>query len=85
MKIDELWPELTWISEQELREKTTKTWQLALERKPPLFSVSNHLESCFFLQGNGGVDGAILDGLELCLCDPAGVYIFSSLKQFWRP
>jgi putative nucleotidyltransferase with HDIG domain len=32
MKIDELWPELTWISDQELREKTTKTWQLALER-----------------------------------------------------
>jgi putative nucleotidyltransferase with HDIG domain len=32
MKIDELWPELTWISDQELREKTTKTWQLALDR-----------------------------------------------------
>ncbi len=32
MKIDELWPELAWISDQELREKTTKTWQLALER-----------------------------------------------------
>ncbi len=32
MKIDELWPELTWISDEELREKTTKTWQLALER-----------------------------------------------------
>jgi len=32
MKIDEFWPELAWISDQELREKTTKTWQLALER-----------------------------------------------------
>jgi putative nucleotidyltransferase with HDIG domain len=32
MKIDELWPELAWISDEELREKTTKTWQLALER-----------------------------------------------------
>jgi len=32
MKIDELWPELAWISDQELREKTTKTWQLALEK-----------------------------------------------------
>jgi len=32
MKIDELWPELAWISDEELREKTTKTWQLALEK-----------------------------------------------------
>ena len=32
MKIDELWPELAWITDEELREKTTKTWQLALER-----------------------------------------------------
>ena len=32
MKIDKLWPELAWITDKELREKTTKTWQLALER-----------------------------------------------------
>jgi len=32
MKIDELWPELAWISDEGLREKTTKTWQLALEK-----------------------------------------------------
>jgi putative nucleotidyltransferase with HDIG domain len=32
MKIDELWPELAWIKDKELREVTTKTWQLALER-----------------------------------------------------
>lgn len=31
-KILELWPELEWIQDQELREKTAKTWQLALER-----------------------------------------------------
>jgi putative nucleotidyltransferase with HDIG domain len=27
-----LWPELEWISDPELREKTAKTWELALER-----------------------------------------------------
>ncbi len=32
MKINELWPELAWIKDNELREKTTKTWELALER-----------------------------------------------------
>ncbi len=32
MKIDKLWHELVWITDKELREKTTKTWQLALER-----------------------------------------------------
>jgi len=28
----ELWPELEWIKEKTLREQTTKTWELALER-----------------------------------------------------
>jgi len=28
----ELWPELNWIQDEELREKTAKTWELALER-----------------------------------------------------
>ncbi len=28
----ELWPELEWISDQQLREKTARTWELALER-----------------------------------------------------
>jgi putative nucleotidyltransferase with HDIG domain len=28
----ELWPELEWIQDKELREKTTKTWALALEK-----------------------------------------------------
>ena len=27
-----LWPELEWISKKDLREKTAKTWELALER-----------------------------------------------------
>jgi putative nucleotidyltransferase with HDIG domain len=31
-KIKKLWPELDWIKEQSLREKTAKTWELALER-----------------------------------------------------
>jgi putative nucleotidyltransferase with HDIG domain len=28
----ELWPELNWIQDEELREKTAKTWELALEK-----------------------------------------------------
>lgn len=28
----ELWPELEWIKDQDLREKTAKTWELALEK-----------------------------------------------------
>lgn len=31
-EIYQLWPELTWIEDIELREKTAKTWKLALER-----------------------------------------------------
>jgi putative nucleotidyltransferase with HDIG domain len=27
-----LWPELEWIQDEELKDKTTKTWQLALKR-----------------------------------------------------
>ena len=30
--IKKLWPELDWISSESLREKTAKTWELALER-----------------------------------------------------
>jgi putative nucleotidyltransferase with HDIG domain len=30
--IYDLWPELNWIKNTDLREKTAKTWQLALER-----------------------------------------------------
>ena len=32
MNIEELWPELVWIKDVELRDKVTKTWELALER-----------------------------------------------------
>ncbi len=28
----ELWPELNWIQDQDLREKTAKTWEIALEK-----------------------------------------------------
>lgn len=31
-KVKELWPELEWINDNDLREKTAKTWALALER-----------------------------------------------------
>jgi len=32
MDINELWPELAWIKDKELRQATTKTWELALEK-----------------------------------------------------
>ncbi len=32
MDINELWGELTWIEDPDLRAQTTKTWELALER-----------------------------------------------------
>ena len=32
MNIKKLWPELEWIQDEELREKTARTWELALER-----------------------------------------------------
>ncbi|MCD4790880.1 MAG: hypothetical protein K8R37_12855 [Bacteroidales bacterium] len=31
-KVLELWPELEWIQDEDLREKTARTWELALER-----------------------------------------------------
>jgi putative nucleotidyltransferase with HDIG domain len=31
-KINKLWPELEWIGDVSLREKTARTWELALER-----------------------------------------------------
>lgn len=31
-KVKKLWPELEWIQDEELREKVTHTWRLALER-----------------------------------------------------
>ncbi len=30
--VRELWPELEWISDEDLREKTARTWEIALER-----------------------------------------------------
>ena len=32
MNIYERWPELNWIEDKDLREKTAKTWELALEK-----------------------------------------------------
>ncbi len=31
-KVYDLWPELTWIKNEELREKTARVWEIALER-----------------------------------------------------
>ncbi len=33
-RVRELWPELEWIQDANLREKTTRTWALAFERSP---------------------------------------------------
>jgi putative nucleotidyltransferase with HDIG domain len=32
MDINQMWPELAWIKDKELRQATTKTWELALEK-----------------------------------------------------
>ena len=32
MNVQELWPELAWIKDKNLRKQTQKTWELALER-----------------------------------------------------
>ena len=31
-EVSELWPELAWIEDEDLREKTAHTWEMALER-----------------------------------------------------
>ncbi len=31
-QVKKLWPELEWIKDNSLREKTAKTWEMALER-----------------------------------------------------
>ena len=33
-QVHELWPELDWIRDDDLREATARTWELALERSP---------------------------------------------------
>jgi putative nucleotidyltransferase with HDIG domain len=38
-----LWPELAWIKDPGLREKVTKTWELALERSPLIADDLNHI------------------------------------------
>ncbi len=32
MKIEKLWPELSWIEDETLQKSTTRTWELALEK-----------------------------------------------------
>ena len=31
-EVGKLWPELDWINDKDLREKTAKAWELALEK-----------------------------------------------------
>lgn len=33
-QVEELWPELAWIQDDQLREQTLQTWMLAFERSP---------------------------------------------------
>jgi hypothetical protein len=33
-EVRDLWPELMWIQDEDLRQATAKTWELALERSP---------------------------------------------------
>jgi putative nucleotidyltransferase with HDIG domain len=32
--VERLWPELSWIEDADLRERVTRTWEIALERSP---------------------------------------------------
>ena len=41
--VQKLWPELEWIKDSELREKVTKTWELALQRSPLTADDLNHI------------------------------------------
>src|SRR3974377_2540753 len=41
--VQKLWPELEWIKDAELREKVTKTWELALQRSPLTADDLNHI------------------------------------------
>lgn len=33
-EVERIWPELAWIDDDDLRERTTRCWQLAFERSP---------------------------------------------------
>ena len=50
-QVEELWPELTWIKDQGLREQTLSTWMLAFERSP--LEPSDLLEIPFTLHVPG--------------------------------
>lgn len=43
MSMLDLWPELNWIEDPELREKTAKTWEIALERSVLTADDLNHI------------------------------------------
>ena len=40
-QIMELWPELDWIENEDIREKTLATWALAFERSPLSLKISS--------------------------------------------
>lgn len=41
--VEHLWPEIQWIENAELRQRVTKTWELALERTPLKPDDLNHI------------------------------------------
>ena len=55
-----LWPELDWISNPDLRQKTARTWERALELSPLKPDVALNL-----LHGRPGEDGTIQGLLEI--------------------
>lgn len=53
MNAKELWPELDWIKDPDLREKTRRTWELALERS--VLAAEDLLKIPFTLKCEGEV------------------------------
>jgi hypothetical protein len=50
-EVRDLWPELMWIKDLELREATARTWELALERSPLTVSDLNTIPFTLLVPG----------------------------------
>ena len=58
---------------------------LALEGQPAHLPVGDHLQARRFLEGDGLIDGAVLDGLEPGLRDTAGRQVLLRFEKLRRP
>jgi hypothetical protein len=58
---------------------------LALKGKPPHFAVGHDVQARCLLEGDGLVDGAILDGLELRVAKTPGLPLAPRFAQRDRP